>query len=34
MRTMLKNYTDLEVCEFLEFGFPIGFHGSAENLHT
>ena len=34
MRTMLRNYSDLEVCEILEFGFPIGFQGSAENLHT
>ena len=34
MRTMLANYNDLQVCDFLEFGFPLGFEGSSENLHS
>ena len=34
MRTMLANYNDLQVCDFLEFGFPLGFEGSLENLHS
>ena len=33
MRVMLINYYDLEVCEFLEFGYPIGFD-ELENLHA
>ena len=32
MRTMLINYKDIQVCEFLEFGFPIGFKDCTENL--
>lgn len=32
MRTMLKNYNDIQVCDFLEFGFPIGFNGSSDTL--
>ena len=32
MRTMLINYKDIQVCDFLEFGFPIGFKGCTENL--
>lgn len=34
MRIMLRNYYDLQVCDFLEFGFPIGFKGCAKNLHS
>ena len=33
MRTMLRNYNDQQVCDLLEFGFPIGFQGSSQNLH-
>ena len=32
MRTMLINYKDIQVCDFLELGFPIGFKGCTENL--
>ena len=34
MKYMLINYKDSKVCELLEFGFPIGFEGSTENLYT
>lgn len=36
MRNMLttSNYKDLQVCDLLEFGFPIGFEGSVEDCHT
>ena len=34
MRIMLKDYSDLLVCDLLEFGFPLGFEGNVENLHS
>lgn len=34
MRRMLKNYYDLEICDLLEFGFPIGFEGKTSDLHV
>ena len=29
---MLKDYRDNKLCEFLEFGFPIGYLGKDEHL--
>ena len=34
MRSMLRNYSDIQVCDFLEFGFPLGFQGSSQNLQS
>ena len=34
MKHMLINYNDFQVCELLDFGFPIGFGGSVENLFS
>ena len=34
MRLMLRDYHDLQVCDLLEFGFPLGFKGDTKNLHT
>ena len=34
MKHMLINYNDFQVCELLDFGFPIGFEGSVENLFS
>lgn len=33
MRQMLRDYNDIAVCDFLQFGFPIGFIGDEQNLH-
>ena len=32
MRTMLRDYKDILVCDLLEFGFPIGFSGNEKLL--
>ena len=32
MKTMLINYKDIQVCDSLEFGFPIGFKGCTKTL--
>ena len=34
MKHMLADYYDLQVCELLDYGFPIGFEGSVENLFS
>ena len=34
MRIMLRDYQDLQVCDLLEFGFPLGFEGDIHNLST
>lgn len=31
---MLRNYKDLEVCDLLQFGFPIGFKGNENELKS
>lgn len=33
MRRMLRDYNDIAVCEFLQYGFPIGFVGNENELH-
>lgn len=32
LRFMLQNYKDQQLCDFLEFGFPIGYNGNNEIL--
>ena len=32
MRTMLRDYSDIQVCDLLEFGFPIGFKGDENSF--
>ena len=32
MRIMLKDYSDLMICDLLEFGFPLGFDGNVKTL--
>ena len=34
MRVMLGDYQDLQVCDLLEFGFPLDFEGDIYNLST
>ena len=34
MRIMIKDHSDLMICDLLEFGFPLGFEGNVENLHS
>ena len=34
MRILLRDYQDLQVCDLLEFGFPLGFEGDVDNLST
>ena len=34
MRILLRDYQDLQVCDLLEFGFPLGFEGDIHNLST
>ena len=34
MKIMLKDYSDLMICDLLEFGFPLGFEGNVETLHS
>ena len=31
---MLRDYQDLQVCDLLESGFPLGFEGDNHNLST
>ena len=33
MRIMQKKYSDLMICDLIEFGFLLGFEGNVENLH-
>ena len=32
MRQMLRDYKDIIICDFLEFGFPLGFEGNEDEL--
>ena len=32
LRFMLQHYKDQQLCDFLEFGFPIGYNGNNEIL--
>ena len=32
MRSMLVDYKDYKICDFLEFGFPLGYLGDSSNL--
>ena len=32
MRTMLRDYSDIQVCDLFEFGFPIGFEGDENSF--
>ena len=34
MIIMLKDYSELMVCDYSEFGLPLGFKGNIENLHS
>lgn len=34
MRQLLRDYKDIAVCDFLQFGFPIGFKGDESKLNS
>ena len=34
MRNRLRDYSDKQVCDLLEFGFPIGFVGNENWMHA
>ena len=34
MRSLLVDYKDNQICDLLEFGFPIGFHNRSEILQS